>query len=246
MTTVGRVGALRRDVLRKVRQVGVLQMLRHGALKLIRGLHRENLLGHLLDADSFDLKYGTDTAGTVNVGALDIPDAQLAHANRYQTLPPEDFLEALRQLPVLDGEFIFVDIGSGKGRTLLLASFFPFIEIVGIELSPKLVAVAARNIELFKDGLQRCHAIRTVCEQATQYQLPHQDLVLYLYNPFGEQRMRAFVSTVESSLRSFRRRIYVVYHQPEHRNVWDASEMFRLADTSGTYLIYESDPSYAC
>ena len=35
-------------------------------------------------------------------------------------------------------EFIFLDLGSGKGRTLLMASDYPFRRIVGVELLPAL------------------------------------------------------------------------------------------------------------
>src|ERR1700674_4645239 len=42
--------------------------------------------------------------------------------------------------------FGFVDLGSGKGRALLLASDYPFREIIGVELSPKLDRVARDNI----------------------------------------------------------------------------------------------------
>ena len=45
-------------------------------------------------------------------------------------------------------DFNFVDIGSGKGRALLLASDYPFREIIGIELSPELDRVAQGEVAI--------------------------------------------------------------------------------------------------
>jgi hypothetical protein len=56
----------------------------------------------------------------------------------YQPTEPELFyemIEALRARTVIDfRDFVFVDLGSCKGRTLLMTSDYPFKRIVGVEL----------------------------------------------------------------------------------------------------------------
>src|SRR6476469_2917953 len=55
-----------------------------------------------------------------------------------------DLERVLSQLGVEPGSRI-VDFGSGKGGAVLSMCKFPFQEIVGIELSPALIAIAERN-----------------------------------------------------------------------------------------------------
>jgi len=52
----------------------------------------------------------------------------------YQPTDPALFREMMASLPIEFNEFTFVDLGSGKGRTLLMASEYPFKKIVGVEL----------------------------------------------------------------------------------------------------------------
>jgi SAM-dependent methyltransferase len=238
--TVGRIGTMRRDILRKVRQVGMLQTLKHGTSKVIREFRGRIALEDRSQSDPFDSNYGTDTAGIVSVGALDIPNYKLQDTNRYQTVEPETFCGMIRELPTALEEFVFVDVGSGKGRTLLLASCFPFIEIVGVEISAALTRIALNNIRVFRDEMQKCHKIGVVCGDATDYELPLRKTVLYLYNPFGDQSMRAFISRAENSIRDHPRKMFALYQSPSHRILWDQSEAFRVVRTTETYVIYEN------
>lgn len=236
----GKFGALRRDILRKVRQVGLIQTLNHGTLKVIRDLRGRIITKGLSDSDPFDSTYGTDTARMVSVGGLDIPDDKLEHTNRYEAVVPEAFFGIMRELPVAHEEFVFVDVGSGKGRALLLASRFPFQKIVGVEISAALIEVALNNIRLFKDEFQRCYAIHAVCKDGAGYELPQQKTVLYLNNPFDDQVMRPVVSNVEKSLRDHPRKVFVVYQRPLHRTTWDQSQAFRVIKSTERFVIYES------
>jgi predicted RNA methylase len=231
-----RSAALRRNFIRKIRQVGFLRAVMHGSGKYIREFRngRPNI------SDRFDIDHGIDTAGVISVGNLDISDSQLEQASRYQTLTPEVILSALRQLPIRHDEFTFIDIGSGKGRPLLLASCFPFHEIIGVEISENLSRIAESNIRKFKDASQRCFSIRVVCSEATEFELPQADLVIYLYNPFGKSVMQKFASKLEGSLRKSPRRIYILYHLPQYRQVWDELPVVRNVSDSASFVLYQS------
>ena len=41
---------------------------------------------------------------------------------------------------------VFLDVGAGKGRAMLVASEYPFLRVEGVELNPKLADIARRNI----------------------------------------------------------------------------------------------------
>ncbi len=62
-----------------------------------------------------------------------------------------EMLDALSQQSHSDfHDFVFIDLGSGKGRTLLMASDYPFRRIVGVELLPRCIRRLRRtsnNIE---------------------------------------------------------------------------------------------------
>ena len=56
----------------------------------------------------------------------------------YQPTDAALFQEMMASLPIDFSEFTFMDLGSGKGRTLLMASEYPFRRIVGVEILPEL------------------------------------------------------------------------------------------------------------
>src|SRR5580692_1239805 len=109
----------------------------------------------------------------------------------YQPTEPELFremLEALARQPNLSwADFTFVDLGSGKGRTLLMASDYPFRRIVGVELLPALDQITQENLSHYKSESQQCFALESICADATEFPLPEEPLVLYLFNPFRSE-----------------------------------------------------------
>src|ERR1700685_4417530 len=62
--------------------------------------------------------------------------------------------------------FTFIALGSGKGRTLLMASDYPFRRIVGVELLPMLHRAATENLGKYRSGPQKCFAIEAICPDA--------------------------------------------------------------------------------
>jgi SAM-dependent methyltransferase len=206
----------------------------------MRELRDERASRDGMHRDAFDTMYGTDTAKILSVGALDIPDALLAHANRYEAVMPEVFDFIMDRLQLRHEDYLLVDVGSGKGRALLLASRLPFKGVIGIEISAALTEIAEHNIRIFGEENKRCRSIQVVCVDATAYELPLENMVLYLYNPFDAQVMRAFVSNVEKSLRDSPRKLFVAYHPPLHRILWDESDSFSVLSDTDKAVIYES------
>ena len=88
------------------------------------------------------------------------------------------------------GRFSFVDFGSGKGRVLLVASHYPFREVVGVEFSPELHEIAEDNIRRYQSPARRCPHVRSVCADAATFALPAPDCVLYFNNPFAGAGLR--------------------------------------------------------
>lgn len=233
-----RAGAARQELASKTRELGFLGVIRHVTRKIVRGL-RSRFAG-TGSADVFDAKYGTDTAKTVGVWALDIPRNKLEHAHRYETIDPERLVDNFRAIEISHQDFVFIDFGSGKGRTLLLASLFPFKEIIGVELSAVLCNVANRNIAIYKEASQKCHKVRSLCMDVTDFQLPTANILLYLFNPFDEHVMAKVVAMMEQFVRHSSNQVYVLYHHPAHKSVWDKSDIFEEITAKNWFAVYKS------
>jgi SAM-dependent methyltransferase len=236
-TIIKRTEALGLEFTRKIVEIGIRGTLKHIAFKLTQ-IFRDVWRSSVSCSDEFDTRYGTDTAKIVGVWALDIPHNKLEHAIRYETLAPDVFSESLGQLQISHQEFIFIDLGSGKGRALLLASRLPFKEIIGVELSSRLDAIAAQNIRLFKDDTQKCRNIKTICKDAMDYHFPDENVVLYLYNPFDEQVMQSVLAKVEEFILRNSREVFVLYHHPLHANVWNQSRCLQMVKNNDKCLVY--------
>ena len=101
----------------------------------------------------FDTLHGTET------GAL-IPGEDLATGHRhdrfitaYHGTAPSLFRKLMSRWQTLAihpvERTVFVDIGAGKGRAMLLAAELPFRRIVGVELHPQLAAFARQNLSIW-------------------------------------------------------------------------------------------------
>lgn len=132
----------------------------------------------------------------------------------YQPTEPTLFREMMASLPIAFDQFTFVDIGSGKGRTLLMASEYPFRRIKGVELIAELHRAAEENIRAYKSATQRCSQIEAVCGDACEFAFPGVPLVLYLFNPLPEAGMRRLMDNLEKSLAENPRTVYLLYHNP--------------------------------
>ena len=147
----------------------------------------------------FDSRYGVDTFEMVPVAMLDIPNARKKEAVFYEPTPIMEFGYVISRLSISYSDFAFVDVGSGKGRTLLLAAWFPFKRIVGIEISPKLHQIAESNISRYQ-GPRMCNDINTVCEDAGECGFPSDPMILFLFNPFQENVLKLFLQRLHRSL----------------------------------------------
>src|ERR1700683_5474937 len=160
----------------------------------------------------------------------------------YQPTEPALFREMMASLPIAVDEFTFVDIGSGKGRTLLMASEHPFSKIVGVEWSAELHRVAEENIRAYKSATQRCSQIEAVCADACEFAFPGGPLMLCLFNPLPVEGMRRMVANLEKSLAENPRIVWVLYHNPLLEHVIGERAGFVKVGGSEQYSIFSFGP----
>ena len=162
----------------------------------------------------------------------------------YQPTDPAVFREMMASLPIEFDPFTFVDLGSGKGRTLLMASEYPFRRIVGVELIADLHRAAEENIRVYHSATQRCTQIEAVCTDACEFVFPDTPLVLYLFNPLPEAGLQRVLRNLERSLEQSPRRVWIVYHNPAMDSVLGASRALVRAGGTGQYSVFGSEPGF--
>jgi SAM-dependent methyltransferase len=152
-----------------------------------------------------------------------------------------EMIDALCQHGLSDfRDFAFIDLGSGKGRTLLMASDYLFRRIVGVELLPELNQVAQNNLGKYRSKSQKCFALESVCGDATGFVFPAEPTVLYLFNPFPEAGLRRMMESLERSLVEHPRVVYVLYHNPLLEHVLSASAALRKIGGTHQYSMFAS------
>jgi len=148
-------------------------------------------------------------------------------------------LEALRaQVHSGFHSFTFIDLGSGKGRTLLMASSYPFTRIIVVELLPELHQAAQENLASYKSESQKCRGLESICADAIDFTFPPDPTVLYLFNPLPEAGLRRVIANLEKSLEQNPRPVYVLYHNPLLEQVLTESPALKKIAATHQYAIY--------
>ena len=180
------------------------------------------------------------------------------HALLYAGAQPSIIRNAIRCIGCGPGA-IFFDLGSGKGRALIVAAEFPFDRLVGYELSERLVRRSRSNIS--KTRLtDRVEIIRA---DASRPLLPDKgEVVIFLYNPLKGPLVAELISTLETQLKATAGdlKIWIIYYNPVHYELFDRSPMLKryaaarldfddveknsspFGNTFDSYLIYQSAP----
>ena len=186
-----------------------------------------------------DMEYDWEYRVNTTSGSVNWRDRLLGvFHSPYQPTDAAVFREMIEKLPIDPAQFTFVDLGSGKGRTLLLAAEFPFREIVGIEIVPALHRVAVQNIALADPATPA--RLQSVCMDATEYSLPETPLVVYLFNPLPEAGLGRVVGNLEGAVRRAPREVWVVYHNPLLEHVLESSAGFERVLREPQYAIFRA------
>ncbi len=191
----------------------------------------------------FDRAHATETSGHIPGEQLPGQSPADLYNTAYYGISPSSLRHAIELLPEARDTFTFMDLGCGKGRALLVAAEFPFAEILGVEISPELCAIARTNVA--KDP-----RIRVEQHDATTVTFPEGPLVLYMYHPFLKPALRKFLANLERQRRHAPHPTFLLYANcryekvmaefPFLRTVWNYSLPLSpedaAADRHGTTL----------
>ena len=201
--------------------------------------------------DTFDEKFGVSTSEAVDTLAAGIEDADArALAVKYVATPEPVMRHILEKStagqPLED--FSFVDLGSGKGRTLIMASHFAFREVIGVELSPQHCRVAEENVERFLQGDHDplCSKIRVVCANAMDFRFPDGPVLVYMYRPFLSSVVQAVADNLHRFQAETGHRVLLAYSCPMEEGVLSRHPSFHQVEEYQTISVEQSWGLWEC
>lgn len=207
-------------------------------LMMERDIPMDELTAEREQLDDFDGKYGTMTSRIIN--QFELPEmisvTRALCTAKYTPSPVNSVRMALEALPKYEvdyRDFIFIDIGSGLGRNLLLASAHPFKKIIGVEHSEYMVEKAQRNIDVYVGQTGVTGNFELQCTDALTYDFPNEHMVLYFWWPFVEELGGSFIDRLEDICRKRPFKVILIFMSWIYDRL-SRSEYFSLLDKFST------------
>ena len=223
-----------------VRHYGLLQTLKQETEALYR-LLRE-FLPNRRKIKYGDLDYDWDHMVDTTRANVAFRTQLAAALTGHQYFPTEPWLfeQIMQSLPINFGQFTFLDIGSGKGRTLLMAAPYGFRRVLGVEYIPELHRIAQENIRKFVREQHIAADIQSVCLDARDFEFPLEPLVLYLFNPFPEPAFVAVVKKLWRSVENSPRPVFLAYRYPEFETLLKNCEWMEKVAGTEQWAVYRN------
>lgn len=197
-------------------------------LKALQGRGIKRTIAYLLSYIGgiiFDIKYGTNTTSSVKIEDLKIESNNKKRAEDYEATQVLPLRKLFKELMIPKGK-VFIDVGCGKGRVLLIASEFGFKELRGIEFSPELCKIATNNCSIYKRKAGISANFLIIESDICDYEIKDED-VFFVFNPFDAHVLAQVLENIRLSLLERKRRIWIIYRKPIHRFIIDEDTEFR-------------------
>ncbi|MCR4843043.1 MAG: class I SAM-dependent methyltransferase [Eubacterium sp.] len=113
-------------------------------------------------------------------------------SNATQSTDYRVLREVFARVPLTESD-VLCDVGCGFGRVLSYVTLSGSrAKVFGIELDPLVAITAAKRM---KD----CPLVEVLCGDACEL-LPEETTVIYMYNPFQEEKLHEFLGVIESGI----------------------------------------------
>lgn len=166
----------------------------------------------------FDMKHQIDTTAFVELSALDIDEDKKPRSSRYQPTQGLPLRKLFKRLNLPSG-MVFVDLGCGKGRVLLIAAEFGFKEARGVEHSLLLCDIAANNCKKYQQRRKTETEFTIHHSDVRDYPFSDEEKVFFLFNPFDASTMQGVLENIASSLQRRKRKIWLLSQTAVHRQL---------------------------
>jgi predicted RNA methylase len=177
----------------------------------------------------FDVEFGVNTSGLVAGRHLKSGHRHDRHATAYYGVAPSVLRSLVRRWrrsgpAAATSETTFVDLGAGMGRAVLLASELGFKAVVGVELHPKLAAVAGKNLKRWRHAGRERAPMQIVEADAVEFALPNWPLLVFLFNPFGAAVLRRLLKTWSKAMAARPQPLDILYVNNEQEAVLESAK----------------------
>jgi SAM-dependent methyltransferase len=187
----------------------------------------------------YDWTHGIRTTKIEPLSALQLTRPEnLVHANPYLASQPEDIRGVFKNLDVDFQKYCFVDYGCGKGRVLAEAVCYPFKSVIGIDFAKELCEACEANLENVRSS-QRCGAVQVFQADATEFDLPHNPCVVYIYNSFRGPVLGAALERIRKSVEQFPRHVRIAYVTPTLPEFFEQLAGIRVFKSNQRYILYD-------
>jgi precorrin-6B methylase 2 len=157
-----------------------------------------------------DNYYRIDTEIRIELSSLGIDD-NIGH--RHESTSIRHITKIMKTLNISEGD-VFLDVGSGKGRVLLVAGRYPFKKIIGVDVSSEINKICQENVRRMKSKL-KCNNIQTITSNAANFKIPKDITHVYFFNRFGLNVMKSVIDSIYNSITNYPRKIVLIYYNPK-------------------------------
>jgi SAM-dependent methyltransferase len=187
----------------------------------------------------YDWTHGIRTAKVEPLSTLQLSRPEnLAHANPYLASQPEDIRSVFKTLNVDFSKYCFVDYGCGKGRVLAEAVRYPFKSVIGIDFAKELCEASGANLEKVR-STWRCGEVKILNVDATEFDLPPEPCVVYIYNSFRGPVLAAALERIRKSAENFPRHVRIAYVTPTLPEFFEQLPGIRVHKSNQRYILYD-------
>ena len=129
-----------------------------------------------------------------------------------------------------NNNFDFVDLGSGKGKPILyLSKSFVKSNFLGIEIDKELHDIAIKNKSIINN--QNIKFINDNCLNFKTYLNPNNNLIIYLFNPFGIKTFKSILNQLDD----INSNILIIYVDPVYNDLVKEFGYKELISYKGRY-----------
>ena len=142
----------------------------------------------------------------------------------------------------------FVDIGCGKGRVLVGAALSGCKNVYGVDISPKLLEFAEKNMSECKKKIAGLN-YKLLCIDARDYVFSHDINNVFFYNPFSYRIFLQVIKSLKKSIEESPREVTIFLAGPERVSrylVDDKDFTFLGIDQNNVYIYRHFDQNKEC
>ena len=163
-----------------------------------------------MKAALWDHYHNVDTENIVTLSSLGISEDV---GTRYEATPHYELMTILKSLKIKSND-VFLDVGSGKGRVLLLAGRFQFRKVIGVDISNDLNKIALSNVNKMQVKLS-CKNYEIVLADASAYKIPEDVTHVFFFNPLFKEAVCMVLDNLIKSTQSTPRAITCISYNPK-------------------------------